>query len=226
MSNRMNWSQNYHQRCITRTVKRLHLLIAAEESHNQYTIKGLDAWSSGTPLWRSMYLMLDAGLYATTVVRGDKCVLYWKQAAFTNPQVDHELTSNNVIFSPLMSPPFLLLRWPISPGCVLSFSPPPSSPVRRRSPATSTAWRSSKAAHSSCPTMMTWSMGAAPASSAQVRSTPLVWCHFLLATAAAGSCYPSLHNVDVLFGFQGRQKPLKLIILVRIWCINSWTVSP
>lgn len=85
---------------------------------------------------------------------GGQMCQYRNQAVFSNPQVGYELTSFNVIFS-FMPPPFLLLRWPISPGCVLSFSPPPSSPVRRRYHATSTAWRSSKAVHSSCPTMMT-----------------------------------------------------------------------
>ena len=63
---------------------------------------------------------------------------------------------------------FFLLRRPISPGSVLSFSPPPSSLVRRRYHATSTAWRSSRAVRSSCPITTTWSTAAAPASSAQV----------------------------------------------------------
>lgn len=66
------------------------------------------------------------------------------------------------------------LRRPTSPGCALSTSPPPSCPVRGRSRATSTAWRSSRAVRSSCRTTTTWSTAAAPASSAQVKAGPLL----------------------------------------------------
>lgn len=95
----------------------------------------------------------------------------------------------------------LLLRRPISPGCVLSISPPPSSPARRRCRATSTAWRSSRAVRSSCPIMTTWSTVAAPASSAQVNT------HLL---PSATSCILEMSAVCVLacVGVHGALYPL------------------
>lgn len=96
-------------------------------------------------------------------VKGCEGSLLNCQRTFTNP---HSLCHFLFFF-------FLLLRWLISPGCVLSISLPPSSPARRRYRATSTAWRSSRAVHSSYLTTTTWSTAAVPASSAQVQSDSL-----------------------------------------------------
>lgn len=195
----MKWSRNDCENCIVKHCEKMHPA-EAEPQKVPYSMKGLETWSTGIPFWKKkpndlMLSGLNVQAFTLQSLLGGQMCHYWNQGAFTNPQVDCGLTSYNVIFSSMPPPPFLLLRWPTSPGCVRSFSPPPSSPVRRRYHATSTAWRSSKAARSSCPTMMTWSTGAAPASSAQVRNAP----HSSLSVGGGGALFLSVWQFYVAF---------------------------